>query len=172
MGPRPGRAALDVVRRRGMDVRLRTTVAAMDDDGVTLSDGTRLPTRTVIWTVGVVPPPLVRQLGLPVRHGRLVVDGQLRLGEGAWSAGDTDATPDPYDEAGHDYSPTAQNAQRQGVVSGSNIAASLGYGRPRPYRHHDLGLVAELGRTAAVARPLGLPLTGVPAKAVTKAYHL
>jgi NADH dehydrogenase len=172
MGPRLSRAALDVVRRRGMEVMLETTVTALDDDGVTLGDGRRLPTRTVLWTVGVTPPPLVARLGLPVRRGRLVVDEQLRLRDGVWSAGDTAAMPNPYDEAGHDYSPTAQNAQRQGVVIGANIAASLGHGEPRPYRHHDLGLVADLGRTAAVARPLGLPLTGLPAKLVTKAYHL
>jgi NADH dehydrogenase len=144
----------------------------LDDDGVTLSDGTRLPTRTVLWTVGVTPPPLVAQLGLPCSRGRLVVDEQLRLREHVWSAGDSAATRDPFDEAGHDYPPTAQNAQRQGVVIGRNIAASLGLGRARAYRHRDLGLVADLGRTAAVAKPFGVPLTGLPAKVVTKAYHL
>ncbi|HXD24348.1 MAG TPA: FAD-dependent oxidoreductase, partial [Propionibacteriaceae bacterium] len=59
MGPRLSRAALNVVRKRGVEVRLETTVTAMDDEGVTLSDDTRLPARTVIWTVGVTPPPLV-----------------------------------------------------------------------------------------------------------------
>src|SRR4051794_25079717 len=172
MGPRLSRAALDVVRRRGMEVRLETTVTAMDDDGVTLDDGSRLPTRTVLWTVGVTPPPLVAKLGLPVNRGRLVVDDELRLRDGVWAAGDSAAAPDPFSEAGHDYPPTAQHAQRQGVVIGRNIAASLGHGSPRPYRHRDLGLVADLGRTAAVARPLGLSLTGLPAKVVTKAYHL
>jgi NADH dehydrogenase len=172
MGPRLSRAALDVVRRRGMDVRLQTTVTQMDDDGVTLDDGSRLPTRTVLWTVGVTPPPLVAALGLPVSRGRLVVDEHLRLREGVWAAGDTAAARDPFSDAGHDYPPTAQNAQRQGVVIGRNIAASLGHGTARAYRHRDLGLVADLGRTAAVARPLGVPLTGLPAKVVTKAYHL
>jgi NADH dehydrogenase len=172
MGPRLGQKALEVIRSRGMEVRLRTTVTAMDDDGVTLTDGTRLPTRTVLWTVGVTPPPLVEQLGLPVNRGRLVVDDQLRLREGVWAAGDTAAARDPFGPAGRDYPPTAQNAQRQGVVLGRNIAASLGHGSPRPYRHRDLGLVADLGRTAAVAKPLGVPLTGIPAKIVTKGYHL
>jgi NADH dehydrogenase len=172
MGPRLSRSALEVVRRRGMEVRLETTVNEMDDDGVTLSDGSRLPTRTVLWSVGVTPPPLVAQLGLQVSRGRLVVDEQLRLRDGVWAAGDSAAARDPFSEAGHDYPPTAQNAQRQGVVIGRNIAASLGYGDPRPYRHRDLGLVADLGRTAAVAKPLGVPLTGLPAKVVTKAYHL
>ena len=172
MGPQLGRTALEVLRRRGMEVRLKTTVAALDDSGVNLSDGTRLPTHTVLWTVGVTPPPLVDRLGLPVRRGRLVVDDQLRLRPGVWAAGDTAAARDPFGDAGRDYPPTAQNAQRQGVVIGRNIAASLGHGSVRPYRHHDLGLVADLGRTAAVARPLGVPLTGLPAKVVTKAYHL
>jgi NADH dehydrogenase len=144
----------------------------MDGDGVVLSDGSRLPTRTVLWTVGVVPPPLTTRLGMPVNRGRLVVDEQLRLREGVWAAGDSAALRDPFSEAGHDYPPTAQNAQRQGVVIGRNIAASLGRGTARAYRHRDLGLVADLGGTAAVARPLGISLTGLPAKVVTKAYHL
>jgi NADH dehydrogenase len=172
MGPRLSRAALAVVRRRGMDVRLETTVTALDDAGVTLSDGSRLPTRTVLWPVGVTPPPLVDRLGLPVNRGRLVVDDHLRLGDRVWAAGDTAAARDPFSDAGRDYPPTAQNAQRQGVVIGRNIAASLGHGTPRPYRHHDLGLVADLGRASAVARPFGIPLTGLPAKVATKAYHL
>jgi NADH dehydrogenase len=172
MGPRLAKKALAVVRRRGMDVRLKTTVTAMDGEGVTLTDGTRLPTRTVLWTVGVTPPPLVERLGLPVSRGRLVVDDQLRLREDVWAAGDTAAARDPFGTAGRDYPPTAQNAQRQGVAIGRNIAASLGHGSARPYRHRDLGLVADLGGTAAVAKPLGLPLTGIPAKIVTKAYHL
>jgi NADH dehydrogenase len=172
MGPRLSRAALDVVRRRGMEVRLQTTITALDDDGVTLDDGSRLPTRTVVWTVGVTPPPLVAHLGLPLSRGRLVVDDHLRLRDGVWAAGDSAAARDPFSDADHDYPPTAQNAQRQGVVIGRNIAADLGHGTPRPYRHRDLGLVADLGRTAAVARPLGLSITGLPAKVVTKAYHL
>jgi NADH dehydrogenase len=172
MGPRLSRAALRVVRRRGMEVRLQTTVTAIDDDGLTLSNGNRVPTHTVLWTVGVTPPPLVESLGLPVSRGRLVVNDQLQLNDSVWAAGDSAAAPDPFSSGGHDYPPTAQNAQRQGVIIGRNIAADLGHGTARPYRHRDLGLVADLGRAAAVARPLGLPLTGLPAKVVTKAYHL
>jgi NADH dehydrogenase len=172
LGSRLGRAALHVTRQRGMETRLGTTVTAMDDRSVTLSDGDTIAARTVIWTVGVTPPALVRRLGLPVHRGRLVVDDQLRLRDGVWAAGDSAAARDPFGDSGADYPPTAQHAQRQGVVIGRNIAASLGYGRPRRYRHRDLGLVADLGGVAAVARPLGLPLTGPVAKAVTKGYHL
>ncbi len=82
MGPRLGRKALAVLGVRGMEVRLQTSVSAMDDEGVTLTDGTRVPTRTVLWTVGVTPPPLVEHLGLPLIRGRLRVDEQLRLRDG------------------------------------------------------------------------------------------
>jgi NADH dehydrogenase len=53
-----------------------------------------------------------------------------------------------------------------------NVAASLGVGAARRYRHHDLGLVADLGGNAAVARVLGVTLKGRPAKVVARAYYL
>ena len=155
-----------------MQVRLGTTVADVGDGKVTLSDGTTLDTFTVLWTVGVTPPPLVEQLGLPVSRGRLRVDETLQIRPGVWAAGDTAALNDPFGRAGQNYPPTAQHAQRQGVLIARNVAASLGFGATRAYRHRDLGLVADLGGAAAVAKPLGLPLTGPLAKVVTKAYHL
>ena len=53
---------------------------------------------------------------------------------------------------------TAQHAERQGRLAARNIAASLGYGHRRAYRHHDLGFVVDLGGAAAAANPLGVPL--------------
>lgn len=172
LGPRLGRYALRLLRRRGMDIRLGTTVTAMGPGEVTLSDGTVLPCHTTLWTAGVTPPPIAARLGLPVRRGRLVVDDYLKLRDHVWAAGDSAAATDPYDHHEADYPPTAQHAQRQGTVIARNVAASLGVGTPATYRHRDLGLVADLGGTSAVARPFGLPLTGLPAKAVTKGYHL
>jgi NADH:ubiquinone reductase (H+-translocating) len=172
LGTRLGRAALPVIQARGMQVRLGTSVSRMTADSVSLTDGTEIRTHTVNWTVGVTPPSLVRTLGLLVSRGRLRVDPTLRLGERTWAAGDTAAVRDPFSSGGMDYPPTAQHARRQGVVLGRNVAASLGCGRERRYRHRDLGLVADLGGRAAVARPLGIPLTGMTAKVVTKAYHL
>jgi NADH:ubiquinone reductase (H+-translocating) len=172
LGPRLGKAAMRLIKARGMEVRLGTTVTAMAERSVTLSGGDNIPACTVIWTVGVTPPELVRRLGLPVHRGRLVVDEQLQLRDGVWAAGDSAATRDPFGPDGADYPPTAQHAQRQGVTIAHNIAASLGHGNAQAYRHRDLGLVADLGGVSAVARPLGVPLTGLAAKAVTKGYHL
>jgi NADH:ubiquinone reductase (H+-translocating) len=67
---------------------------------------------------------------------------------------------------------TAQHAVRQGKLAARNVAASLGHGTFRRYRHHDLGFVVELGGHDAAANPLHVPLSGIVAKAVTRGYHL
>ena len=67
---------------------------------------------------------------------------------------------------------TAQHAQRQGKRAAGNIAATFGHGARRPYKHHDLGFVVDLGGCQAAANPLQVPLSGLPAKTVTRGYHL
>jgi NADH dehydrogenase len=68
--------------------------------------------------------------------------------------------------------PTAQHATRQGKVLADNVAASLGYGKKRDYKHRNMGLVVDLGPRCAVANPLNVHLSGYPAKFVTRGYHL
>ena len=179
LGPQLGKHALAVLRRRGVDVRLSTSISSADETGVVLTDGTAIRTRTLVWGAGVVASPLVAALGLPTRRGRLVTNADLSVPgvDGVWAAGDAAAVPDlaAGERTGGDppdTPPTAQHAQRQGHALGRNIAASLGHGTARPYRHHDLGLVADLGGLDAVARPLGIDLTGPLAKLVTRGYHL
>jgi NADH dehydrogenase len=177
LGPDLARRTLELLRRRGVEVRLQVSVQDVDDDTVRLTDGTTITARTLIWGAGVMANPLVGRLGLPTHRGRLVVDAQLAVpgAPGVWAAGDGAAVPDLAAHAGDDVpdtAQTAQHAQRQGRVMGRNIAASLGTGHARAYRHSDLGLVADLGGWDAVARPLGIPLTGPLAKVVTRAYHL
>jgi NADH dehydrogenase len=67
---------------------------------------------------------------------------------------------------------TAQHALRQGSLAAHNLAASFGIGKRAPYRHKDLGFVVDLGGWQAAANPLGIPLSGLPARVVTRGYHL
>ena len=67
---------------------------------------------------------------------------------------------------------TAQYAQRQGKQVARNVAASLGIGKARAYKHHDEGFLVDLGGLAAAANPLKLPLSGPTVSAVTRGYHL
>jgi NADH dehydrogenase len=140
---------------------------------VRLSDGSFVPTRSLIWCVGVRPDPLVAELGLPTARGRLVVDEFLNVPgyPDVYACGDAAAVPD-LTRPGEVTGMTAQHATRQGTMVAENIAASYGRGRRRAYRHHDLGFVVDLGGLDSAANPLGLPLSGLPAKAVTRGYHL
>ncbi len=130
LGPRLGGLALEVLRARGLRVQLGTSITEMTGSSVTLSDGSVVP-HTVIWTAGVTTPPLVQRMGLATSGGRLDVDDQLRVTENVWAAGDAASARNPFDRSGREYPPTDQRAQRDGIVIGHNVLASLGVGRPR-----------------------------------------
>jgi NADH dehydrogenase len=167
------RTADEVLRGRGVDVRVRTSVKESRPDGVLLDDGEFVETRSLIWCVGVRPDPLVSELGLPVERGRLVVTPQLGVPghPDVFACGDAAAVPDLTRPG--EYTPmTAQHAARQGKVAARNVAASLGHGEAVPYRHNDLGFAVDLGGVKAAANPMGVKLSGPVAGAVTRGYHL
>jgi NADH dehydrogenase len=170
---RLARAADKVLRKRGVDVRLKCSVAEAMPHGVHMSDGEFVPTRSLIWCVGVRPDPVVEGLGLPTDKGRLVVDEYLTVPghPEVFAIGDAAAVPD-LTRPGEVTGMTAQHATRQGKTVAKNIAASYGLGTAVPYKHHDLGFVVDLGGWKAAANPIGIPLSGFPAKVVTRGYHL
>ncbi|WP_410659368.1 NAD(P)/FAD-dependent oxidoreductase [Amycolatopsis sp. lyj-112] len=170
---RLGATADEVLRSRGVEVLMKTSVDNADADGVTLTSGDSVPTRTLVWCVGVRPDPLIADLGLETAKGRLVVTAQLNVPgrRDVYACGDAAAVPDLTRPG--EYTPmTAQHAERQGKLAGKNVAASLGHGSHGTYRHHDLGFVVDLGAHQAAANPLHIPLSGLAAKAVTRGYHL
>lgn len=173
VGEKLGAAAQRVLRGRGVDVRLGVTLKEVHDDHVLLTDDTRIDTRTVAWVTGVTGAPLIEKLGLPTEKGRLKVDADLQVPghPHVFAAGDAAAVPD-LTQSGAITPPTAQHATRQGKVLARNVAASLGHGTKKLYKHRNMGLVVDLGPRYAVANPLGVRLSGLPAKAVTRAYHL
>ncbi|UNN01556.1 NAD(P)/FAD-dependent oxidoreductase [Rhodococcus opacus] len=173
LGEKLGRQVLEVLRRRGIEVRLGTTLDALTGEHVVLSNGTTIPTRTVVWVTGVTASPLISTLDLPLTEGRLIVQPDLSVpgAPDVFAAGDAAAVPD-LKNPGNITPPTAQHAVRQGHLLARNVASSLGMGRPAPYRHRNMGLVVDLGPRFAVANPLGINLSGLPAKIVTRLYHL
>ena len=88
-----------------------------------------------------------------------------------YACGDCAAVPD-LTRPGQVCGMTAQHAQRQGKQVAENVAASLGKGTAKPYKHRDLGFLVDLGGVSAAANPLGIPLSGPAANAVTRGYHL
>ncbi|MGW7681746.1 NAD(P)/FAD-dependent oxidoreductase [Kribbella sp. NPDC054772] len=170
---RLSRTADSVLRRRDVDVRMGVSVEEAEEQCVRLTDKTSIPTRSLIWCVGVRPDPVVDGLGLKTEKGRLVVDEYLRVPghPDVFACGDAAAVPD-LTRPGEVTPMTAQHAQRQGKHVADNIAATFGTGELRPYKHNDLGFVVDLGGGQAAADPFHLPIAGLPAKAVTRGYHL
>ncbi|MEU5642779.1 NAD(P)/FAD-dependent oxidoreductase [Streptomyces milbemycinicus] len=162
-----------VLTKRGVEIRTGTSVKEATKDGVLLDTGEFIATRSLIWCVGVRPDPLVDDLGLPTERGRLCVDPYLAVPghPEALACGDAAAVPD-LTRPGQFTPMTAQHAQRQGKVAGRNLAATLGYGTRRPYKHHDLGFTVDLGGVQGAANPLHVPLSGPVANLVTRGYHL
>ena len=173
LGRRLGDEAMAVLRRRGVEVRLGTTVEEATADGVRLSDGETIPTHTLVWCTGVAPSPLIETLGVPTERGRLKVGANLQVPDhpDVFAFGDAAAVPD-LTRPGKLTGQTAQHAQRQGRTAARNVAASLGFGKAVDYRHRDLGFAVDLGGFDAVASPFGVSLGGLPGLVATRGYHL
>jgi NADH dehydrogenase len=172
------------LRARGIELRTGTTLRELSARSVILADGAEIAARTLVWTAGVKPSPVVANLGLPLdREGRIVVDRTMRVDESGlpgprsregarvWAIGDCAAVPDPA-RPGQFCPPTAQHAIRQGRLVARNVTAALAGGRVRPFRYRTKGVVAELGHNQAVALTLGIRWRGLPAWFIARTYHL
>jgi len=167
--PEPlGDYAADELRKRGMEIHVDTTLAAVSADEAVLGDGTRIPTNTLVWTAGVTPNPALRDWGLPLdEKGRVEVDAVLRvLGhEHVWALGDGARVPNTRSD--QPDPPTCQHALRQARRLAKNLT-----GTPEPYGYLMLGQVATLGRHKGIAEVLGLRIRGFLGWWVTRSYHL
>ncbi|MDI3402564.1 NAD(P)/FAD-dependent oxidoreductase [Streptomyces cavernicola] len=164
------------LRRRNIDVRLETRLDSCQDRVAVLDDGSRFPTRTVVWTAGVKPHPVLAATDLPRNErGRLKCTAKLALDATthAWAAGDAAAVPDiTAAEPGTECAPNAQHALRQAKVLADNVVAAL-RGRPlTDYAHKYAGSVASLGLHKGVAHVYGRKLKGYPAWFMHRVYHL
>jgi NADH dehydrogenase len=158
------------LRKRGVDIRVSTTLESVEEGSATLSGGDRVETETLVWTAGVTPHPLVEEIGLPLdERGRIKVDSLLRV-EGrtnVWSLGDcarvpNDASPERPDP------PTCQHALRQA----RRLAKNLG-GKKRPYSYRMIGQGATLGRDKGIANLFGkINFRGVAGGLFTRVYHV
>ncbi|MCZ7417502.1 FAD-dependent oxidoreductase [Streptomyces sp. WMMC897] len=176
VGEEMGRYAVRELRARAIDIRLDTRLESCEDRVAVLSDGSRYPCRTLVWTAGVKPHPIVSAADLPrTERGRLSCSATLEIEntEHAWAAGDAAAVPDlTADKPGVECAPNAQHALRQARVLADNIVAVLNGRRPTAYRHAYAGSVASLGLHKGVARVYGRRLKGYPAWFMHRVYHL
>jgi NADH dehydrogenase len=166
---RLGEYAARELARRGVEIRVATTLESLTAGEATLSDGERIPTHTLVWTAGVKANPLLGRFGLPLEErGRvrvqptLLVEGRDRV----WSLGDCAAVPNAATPGRFDP-PTCQHALRQARRLAKNLK-----GEPQPYSYKMLGQVATLGRYKGIADVVGLRFRGFPGWFLTRSYHL
>ena len=148
------------VTKIGVEMMTDTFVTAASPNEVSLSNGRRVPTRTIISAVGTKPSPLLSGLDLPrdVR-GRVKTDRFVRVEgfENVWGGGDCAAVPE---RRGGYSPPRATFARQHGMTAGHNIVASV-TGRPlKEYSYRSVGQGVPLGRRRAVGDLYGVPIKG------------
>jgi NADH dehydrogenase len=161
LGESLGRYTQKVLARRGVEIRLNTRVKSMTENKVFLPYGVPIPCRTLVWTAGIVPSPIISSLPCAKERGRIVVNQFLRVPDrpDVWAVGDCAFVPD-IRNPGKSHPPTAQHAIREGKVVAQNIAAAL-LGRPlRSFSFRTIGLLASIGRRTGVARIFGFNFSG------------
>jgi NADH dehydrogenase len=160
LGEKLGTYAQKKLAERKVEIRLKTRITGMSENGVGLSDGTVVPEKTLVWTAGTAPNPLLAALPCRRERGRLVANEYMEVPEwpGVWALGDCALIPDP--RTGKPYPPTAQHALRQGKVLAGNILAAIQGTPKRPFVFTTIGLLAAIGKRTGVAQILGINFSG------------
>ncbi len=149
--PSLGAYARRVLQRRGVEVILSKAITRATDTHVFLSDGSSIPTRTLIWAAGIRAHPLADTLGTPQTHGgRLVVEPDLRLPGHpyAFAIGDIAASKDAQ---GNLHPQMAPVALQGGHHVARQIQRLLNHQPTEPFVYRHRGSMATIGRHAAVA---------------------
>jgi len=162
------------LRSRGVELVMGDGVTSLDDRAIHLASGTTIPTGTVLWSAGVRPTSVLKDLPLQhARNGGIVVNRDMSVPDrpGVWALGDCAWIP--MKTAGEWYPMTAQHAIREGPALAKNIAAAL-HARPtKPFDFTALGTMASLGaRRGVAAMRGGVVITGFLAWFLWRTYYL
>jgi NADH:ubiquinone reductase (H+-translocating) len=153
---RSQRYARRALEKRGVQLRLSTTVKEVRADGVVVDDGEFIEAGLVIWASGIKVPDVVAGWGLPQgRGGRIEVEADLRVRgfTDVFAVGDVAVPPDPLPQL-------AQPALQGGTHAGRQIGRLLAGEPTQPFRYFDKGILATIGRSSAVAKIPHLPAIG------------
>ena len=154
-------AARRSLERLGVEVRTGSVVTGVDDDGVAMG-AERISAGTVLWAAGVAASPIARSLGVPLdRAGRVTTEATLALAAHPeiFVIGDLCM----FVENGKPLPGVAQVAMQQGTRAGHNIGRAVAGLPLEPFRYKDYGIMATIGRGAAVGEIFGLKISGFPA---------
>lgn len=163
--------ATRVLEARGAHLRVATPVRSIEAGRVRLANET-IDAGTIVLAAGIVPSVVAG--AIPVLHdrrGRIAVDATMRSRSHpeVWALGDCAAIPAPD---GRPYPALAQHTVREARQLARNIRRIIDGRAPAPFIFEPLGSLASLGHTRAVARVLGVRLTGFAAWWFRRTYYL
>jgi len=143
--------ASKVLERKGVRLHLGVAVTEIGPGHVTLADGTTIPTRCVVWGGGIMAPGATAGDGLPHgRGGRVDVQPDLSVEglPGVYVVGDAANIPGPD---GSSLPQLGSVALQSGAWAADNIRAVAAGKQAKPFHYHDKGIMAMIGRGAAIA---------------------
>jgi NADH dehydrogenase len=174
--PDMGAYARRRLAQRGYQVRLNTAIKEVRENEVVIhhedSDEV-IPTRTVVWTGGVRPAPVVRDSGVETdKAGRVQTQATMQTSrDGVWAIGDCAIIPNVDDPNGKPHAPTAQNAVREAKALADNILARIDGREQRPFRYKPLGQLASIGHHTGVGVVFGVKVRGIIAWFMWRGYY-
>ncbi|MFL5353458.1 NAD(P)/FAD-dependent oxidoreductase [Archangium sp.] len=163
--------AREDLEKQGVEVRTGAMVTGVDELGVSVGD-TRIPARTVLWGAGVAASPLARTLGVPLdKAGRVKVEPTLTVPghEDVFVIGDLASVV----QDGKPVPGIAPAAMQMGRYVAKNIRRKV-EGQPlEPFRYHDKGSFAVIGRGSAIGVLYGkVRVSGRPAWLMWLGIHI
>jgi NADH:quinone reductase (non-electrogenic) len=161
----------------GIEVKTGVGTKSATSTAVELTDGSLIPTRTIVATIGNGPNPLVEVLGLDMHWGRIKTDRFMRVAghDGVWAVGDAAEIPlvaQPAEDPAHYAPQTAQFAVREGRQLAHNLLAKAKGKELKPFAYESKGSLASLGMSKAVAEVYGVKLSGTLAWLLWRGFYL
>ena len=170
--PDLSKATYDLLKKKQVEIMLSARLTEYDGQRLTLGDGQAIETHTVIWTAGVRAAELIDGLGVQqAASGRLPVEETLQL----------PGHPEVFvlGDAAHLVNGEGQPlpmlstvALQEAKTAAVNIARLAAGKKLEKFRYKDPGLLATIGREAAVARIWGLSFSGFLAWVIWVGLHI
>ena len=162
---------LKKLRSMSVEVLLNARVVDAGPERVTLHDGAIIPAHTLFWSAGVKAAPVASALGVPqTTGGRIAVESDLTLASHpeVMIIGDMAY----LEQDGAQLPMTAPVAMQMGMYAGKAILAKEDGSQMHPFRYHDKGTMATIGKNSAVACAFGMKFRGYLAWLVWLLLHL
>jgi len=164
----------EALAKRGVEVMTGEVVESISPLRVKLKSGTELKAHTLVWGAGLQGNALVQSLGLKLDRGnRIGVDPTLRVTghPEVYAVGDIAAISDAKTD--QVLPQLGSVALQAGEHAGETIARQVAGKEPKPFKYHDKGTMATIGRGSAVVQMLGgRTMKGKAASAAWGTVHL